>query len=81
MGMFLEDTCASNCFRRGDAEARITRFPRSALSTGRSRGRGARSEGGFAGVVIGCAATSYEGGASSGGTACLRSDIFEQFVD
>ena len=33
------------CFRRGEADARITLFPRNSLRTGRSRGNGPRGIG------------------------------------
>lgn len=40
-------TWASNCFRRGDAEASMTLLSRIACITGSSSGRGARNGGGF----------------------------------
>lgn len=44
---FGRPICASSCLRRGEAEARITRFERRALRMGRLRGRGPRGGGGF----------------------------------
>lgn len=46
-------TCASNCFRRGEADARITLLLRRAVMTGRSRGSGARGRGGLEGMGFG----------------------------
>jgi len=69
ISIFVRPIWARSCFRRGDADANITRFPRRALSTGKSRGSGARSRG-FPGVerlglgADGCAAASYDGGGS-----------------
>ncbi len=45
--------CASSCFRRGEAEARMTLLLRRAVRMGRSRGRGARRGGGLVGVGVG----------------------------
>lgn len=61
-------TWASRCCRRGLADARITRFPFSALRTGRSR---ANTRKGLAVVALTgtspcCAAASYDGGGSIG---------------
>ena len=74
-------TWASNCFRRGEAEAKITLFPRIAFSAGRSSGRGARAIGGLTGGTARLgdwAAVSYDGGGSVGARAYLVSAIFEQ---
>lgn len=60
-------TWARSCFRRGEAEARITRLPRSMFSAGRSRGRGSRGRGGaWLLCCRGCEASLYEGGGSRG---------------
>lgn len=73
-------TWARSCFRRGEAEARITRLPRRLFRAGRLRGRGARRTG-LAGAPAGlgeCAAVSYDGGGSVGARAYLLSAILER---
>lgn len=68
--MFVSPICARSCLRRGEADARITRRPRSAFNAGIFRGRGARGRGGPLGEVAvageGCDANSYDGGGSVG---------------
>jgi hypothetical protein len=72
-------TWARSCFRRGEADARITLLPRRLFRAGRLRGRGARGMG-LAGAPAGfgeCAAVSYDGGGSVGAGAYLLSAILE----
>ena len=66
-------TWASNCFRRGDADARIHLFSFKAFMMGRLSGRGDRKSGAFGGVDF--AAASYEGGGSAGVGAYFVSAI------
>lgn len=44
-------TCARSCLRRGDADARITRFPLIEFNAGRSRGNGSLGRGGPGGPL------------------------------
>lgn len=37
---YIDRTCASSCFLRGEAEARITRLPFNEVKAGISRGSG-----------------------------------------
>lgn len=57
-------TCARSCLRRGEADARMTRFPRIMLSAGRFNGRGARGPAGRcwggAGAAVGTATPPVE---------------------
>lgn len=75
-------TDASNCFRRGDAEARIILLSRKKLNAGSSRGGGSRSGpgdltwGGFGDVWE---ETSYEGGGSVGIGEGLRSAMVGRY--
>ena len=71
-------TCASSCFLRGEADARITRLPFNEVRAGISRGIGALVGclgGGAVPVINGTcsSAVSYAGGGSNG---ILRSDMF-----
>lgn len=71
-------TCARSCFRRGEADARITRLPRIACKAGSSRGNRARAiccrggAGAPAATGVCSASALYAGGASEG---IFRSDI------
>ena len=69
-------TCASNCFRRGDADARITLLPRRAFRTGRSSGKGRRGgweEGREGRGVVVCVAVAAAAAAAAAAVAAATS--------
>ncbi len=73
-------TCASNCFRLGDLEARMTRLPLSKFNAGRSNGGGGRNGPGdlpWGGLGDGCEEASYEGGGSEGIGAGFKSTMIK----
>lgn len=76
-------TCARSCFRRGDADARITLLSRRAVMMGRSRGNGTRGFIGGGGWDGGCSmardALSYEGGRPAGPGLSSTSPILLYF--
>ena len=69
-----QPTCASNCFRRGDADASTTLLPLIIIKAGRSSGRGARrGRGEFedAGVVTVSMAADFWDASYAGGRSCF----------
>jgi hypothetical protein len=59
-------TCASNCLRRGEADARMIRRPRIMFSAGRSSGMGGLGPFGLGAGALVCDTSSYDGGGARG---------------